>query len=159
MQPCAAPPPPTGPTASADAAVDLEVQAALSISLERSAISFGRTASGGTPAPVSERVTVVSNHPAGYALAVQRTRVRAFRPAARAPGVGAGGRDARALPTRAAAFVGVPIGPSASTIGTTSSISATAGDVWPTNVGFASPLPSVAPGRYTATLTFTVIGR
>ena len=29
----------------------------------------------------------------------------------------------------------------------------------PTSVGFASALPPVSPGRYTATLTFTVIGR
>jgi len=157
-QPCAAPPPPTGPSASQDASVDLEVQAALSISLERSAISFGRTTAGGTPAPVSERVTVLSNHPAGYALTVQRT---AFAPAdlplalqASAP---AGGTLASAF--AGGAFVGVPISPTAQTIGTTAAISATDGDVWPTNVGFASPLPTVAPGRYTATLTFTVIGR
>jgi len=53
----------------------------------------------------------------------------------------------------------VPIAPSSLQIGTTSAASPSAGDVWPTNVGFASALPSVAPGRYTATLTFTVIGR
>jgi type 1 fimbria pilin len=31
--------------------------------------------------------------------------------------------------------------------------------VWPTSIGFASAVPAVAPGHYTATLTFTVIGR
>lgn len=158
VQPCAAQPPPTGPTASADAAVDLEIQSALSISLERASVSFGRTTSGGTPAPVSERVTIVSNHPAGYALAVQRTPFApSDLPLALQASAPAGGT--LSAPYAGGAFVGVPIGPAASTIGTTASISATAGDVWPTNVGFALPLPSVAPGRYTATLTFTVIGR
>ena len=33
------------------------------------------------------------------------------------------------------------------------------GDVWPTKVGFVSPLPAVVPGHYTAKVTFTVIGR
>jgi hypothetical protein len=28
-----------------------------------------------------------------------------------------------------------------------------------TNVGFTSPLPAVAAGHYTATITFTAIGR
>jgi hypothetical protein len=42
---------------------------------------------------------------------------------------------------------------------TTSAPSAPAGDGWATNVGFVSPLPFVTPGHYTATVTFTVIGR
>ena len=33
------------------------------------------------------------------------------------------------------------------------------GDVWDTRLGFISPLPVVPAGRYTATVTFTVIGR
>lgn len=156
---CAAPPPPPPAlSASADAAVDLEVQAALSISLERSAISFGRTTSGGTPSPVSERVTVLSNHPAGYALTVQRS---SFAPAdlplalqASAPSGGT-----LASPFVGGGFVPIPISPASQTVGTTAAVSAADGDVWPTSVGFAGPLPTVAPGRYTATLTFTVIGR
>ena len=44
-------------------------------------------------------------------------------------------------------------------IGTTSAPSAPAGDAWATNVGFVAPLPMSTPGRYTATVTFTVIGR
>jgi hypothetical protein len=31
--------------------------------------------------------------------------------------------------------------------------------VWNTSVGFVSPLPVVPAGHYTATLTFTAIGR
>ena len=41
-------------------------------------------------------------------------------------------------------------------MGTTAARSAAAGDVWDTRVGFVSPLPAVAAGRYTATVTFTV---
>jgi len=40
-----------------------------------------------------------------------------------------------------------------------SGASASGGDVWATSVGFVSPLPVVPSGHYTATLTFTVIGR
>ena len=54
----------------------------------------------------------------------------------------------------------IPIAPAADLlIGTTTAPSSAAGDAWATNVGFVSPLPFVAPGRYTATVTFTVIGR
>ena len=53
-----------------------------------------------------------------------------------------------------------PIGASTVlTVGTTAGPSSGGGDVWPTNVGFAGPLPVVAPGRHTATLTFTVLAR
>jgi hypothetical protein len=156
-QQCTAPPP-GGPTASADASVAVDVNAVLSVSLERTTIDFGSTASGATPTPISERVTVLSNHPAGYALSVQRT---AFAPADLPLGIQA---TAPAGGTLGSALVGgsivaVPITPSSLSIGTTSAPSAAAGDVWPTHVGFTSALPSVAPGRYAATLTFTVIGR
>jgi hypothetical protein len=54
----------------------------------------------------------------------------------------------------------IPIAPAADLlIGSTSAPSASAGDAWATNVGFTSPLPLVAAGRYTATVTFTAIGR
>lgn len=152
------PPPPETPTASGQATVDVDVQPVLSLSLERTTISFGTVATGTTPAPVSERVTVLSNDPSGYALTVGRS---AFAPAdlplalqASAP---AGAELAPSL--AGGALVAVPIAPSALTVGTTSAISGAAGDVWPTNVGFTGPLPSVPPGRYTATLTYTVIGR
>lgn len=156
--PCAGGPPPGGPSASASASVAVDLNAVLSLSLERASLDFGAAASGSTPAPISERVTVLSNHPAGYALSVQRTTfspadlplgIQASAPAGGTLGSGLGGSGLAA----------VPIAPSSLQIGTTSAASPSAGDVWPTNVGFASALPSVAPGRYTATLTFTVIGR
>ena len=159
LRPCTVvPPPPSGGT-SADAAVQVEIQPALSISLERASIDFGRTTPGVAPAAVSERVTIQSNHAAGYALTVGRT---AFTPAdlplalqASAP---SGGQ--LAAPFAGGAFVAIPAAPSAAiSVGTTSAVSSAAGDVWPTSVGFTSPFPNAAPGRYTATLTFTVIGR
>jgi hypothetical protein len=150
--------PPAGPSATQTAAVEVQVEAALSLSLEKATLNFGTTTAGAAPAPVSERVTVLSNHPAGYALTVHRS---AFAPAdlplalqATAP---SGGTLGSAL--AGGALAPVPIGPSVLTIGQTSAISAPSGDVWPTNVGFAAPFPTVAPGRYTATVTFTVIGR
>jgi hypothetical protein len=157
--PCTASPPPSGGV-SQGAAVDIQIQPVLSIALERPSVSFGNAAAGGTPPSISEAVTVTSNNTTGYALTVHRS---AFAPAdlplaiaaASAPsrgtlGTGLGG----------AAKVGIPIPPAADLlVGTTAAPSAGAGDVWPTSLGFTGPLPSVAPGRYTATVTFTVIGR
>jgi hypothetical protein len=54
----------------------------------------------------------------------------------------------------------IPIAPVAdSLLGTTSTPSVAGGDIWPTSIGFTGPLPVVSPGHYTATLTYTVIGR
>jgi len=54
----------------------------------------------------------------------------------------------------------IPVPPAADLlVGTTAARSAAAGDVWDTRLGFASPLPVVPAGHYTATVTFTVIGR
>ena len=69
---CGFAPPPTGGV-SQGATVDVDIQAVLSIALERPAVSFGNAATGTTPAPVSERVTVVSTNAAGYSLTVHRT--------------------------------------------------------------------------------------
>jgi len=54
----------------------------------------------------------------------------------------------------------IPVSPAAGLLlGMTSARSAVSGDVWPASVGFASALLAVPPGHYTATVTFTVIGR
>jgi Lamin Tail Domain len=148
---------PGGPTGSAS--VDVDIQNSISLALEQPAISFGTAASGTTPAPVSERVTVNSNNIAGYSLTVRRT---AFTPADLPLGIAstapAGGTLGPALVGGARA--GVPIPPAADLlVGTTSAHSAAAGDVWPTTLGFTGPLPVVAPGRYSATVTYTLIGR
>jgi hypothetical protein len=148
---------PGGTTASAN--VDVDIQNSLSLALEQPAISFGTASSGTTPAPVSERVTVNSNNAAGYSLTVHRT---AFAPADLPLGIAsaapAGGTLGPALVGGARA--GIPITPAADLlVGTTSARSAAAGDVWPTTLGFTAPLPVVAPGRYSATVTYTLIGR
>ena len=43
-------------------------------------------------------------------------------------------------------------------IGTASTASGSGGDAWPMTVGFTAPLPVVAPGHYSATLTYTLVG-
>jgi hypothetical protein len=156
---CAAAPPP-GPSASQGAAVDIDIQPVLSISLERPSVSFGTAASGSTPAAISEAVTVVSNNATGYALTVHRS---AFVPADLPLGIAAssapsGGQLGGGL--GGGARVPIPIAPAPDLlVGTTTAPSGGAGDVWPTSLGFTSPLPTVTPGHYTATVTLTAIGR
>ena len=146
-----------GPTGTAS--VNVDIQSSLSLALEQPTISFGTAASGTIPTPVSERVTVDSNNAAGYSLTVHRT---AFTPADLPLGIAgtapAGGTLGPALVGGARAAV--PIAPSPDLlVGTTSAASTTSGDVWPTTLGFTGPLPAVAPGRYSATVTYTLIGR
>jgi hypothetical protein len=138
----------TTPTVAAGAAVDADVQPVLSISLERPALSFGTIVSGTQPAPISERITVSSNNRTGYALTVHRT---AFTPADLPLGLAtsAGGTQQP-----------IPVTPAADLLVASSTLpSAPSGDTWPAFIGFASPLPVVGQGHYTATLTFTVIGQ
>jgi hypothetical protein len=93
-------------------------------------------------------VTVVSNNGTGYALTVHRS---AFTPNDLPLGIAA---------PAGGPLVAIPIAPAADLlIASSAAPSAAAGDVWPTSIGFASVLPVVGPGHYTATLTFTVIGR
>jgi hypothetical protein len=155
---CGSTPAPAGGV-SQSAAVDIDILPVLSIALERSSLSFGDAVTGTTPAPLSEQVTVTSNNESGYALTVRRS---SFLPADLPLGLGAsaptGGQLGGSL--IGGAMAPIPIPPAADLlVGTTAARSAANGDVWPTSVGFVSPLPSVSPGRYTATVTFTVIGR
>jgi uncharacterized protein len=151
--------PPAGGTVSGDAAVDIDIQPVLSITLERPTISFGTAIAGDKPAAVSERVTVASNNATGYALSVHRS---AFTPAdlplaisASAP---AGTQIGAALAGGKLAAIPIPPAPDL-TIGTSSAATPGAGDVWPTSLAFLSPIPNVAPGHYSGTLTYTLIGR
>jgi hypothetical protein len=138
----------TAPSPSASAAVDVDVQPVLSVSLERSSVSFGSVVSGSTPTPISEKVTVVSSNASGYSLTVHRS---AFAPNDLPLGIAA---------PAGGSLVSIPISPAPDLlIASSSTASAPAGDVWPTGIGFASALPVVGSGHYTATLTFTVIGR
>jgi Lamin Tail Domain len=137
----------TGGT-SAAAGVDVELAPFLSVALERSSISFGQVFAGQTPPPVSEHVTVVSNDTAGYVLTVHRT---AFAPADLPLGI---------APSPTAALAPMPVSPAADLVLASAAAATTAaGDVWPASVGFTSALPVLPPGRYTSTITFTVIGQ
>ena len=143
--PCAGSPPPSGGGGSAG--VDVDVQPVISISLDHPTLSFPAAVPGTTPAPLPEHVTITSNDAAGYTLSVHRT---AFSPHDLPLGIGVG----------SGSLAAVPIAPAADLLlATTSGPSASGGDTVATNVGFVSPLPVVPAGHYTATLTFTAIGR
>jgi hypothetical protein len=155
---CAGGPPPSDGS-SQGAQVDVDVQSLLSISLERSTLSFGQVRTGTTPAALSEAITVAGNMAAGYSLDVHRS---AFAPADLPLGIAssapAGGQVGPAL--AAGARAAVPIAPAADLlVGTTSGPSAPAGDVWPATLGFTAALPAVPAGQYSATVTFTVLSR
>src|SRR5581483_1983109 len=142
-----------------DVAVDVDVQSVLSLSLQHASLSFGSAAAGDTPAALGNQLTVSSNSATGYALSVHRT---AFAPADLPLAVGATAPTGGTLGAGVGGGVlaRIPVAPSADLLlGTTSARSAASGDVWPASIGFASALPNVPPGHYTATVTFTVIGR
>jgi Lamin Tail Domain len=155
-RPCGGTPSP-GPSGSVN--VGLDVASVLSVSLDRASLDFGTFTAGDRPAPLPERVTVSSNNATGYSLVVART---AFTPndlplalSATAP---AGGTLGGAL--SGGALAAIPVTPSTPlTVGTRTAPSAAGGDVWATNIGFASVLPLVATGHYTATVTFSAVAR
>jgi hypothetical protein len=150
---------PPATAAAAGASVDLEVASAVSIALDRPSLNFGTAAAGETPAALLEHVTVLSNDGAGYALTVHRS---AFAPTDLPLGMTAAAPAGAAVgPTLAGgATAAIPLASAADlVVGSSSARSATAGDVWSANVGFTSPLPLLATGHYTATVTFTVLGR
>jgi len=149
----------TQPGISSGASVDVDIQSVLSLTLERTSVSFGTAAAGQTPTPVGERVTVASNGATGYALSVHRA---AFTPADLPLGLSSSAPSGGQLNPLLAggAVVGLPIPPAADLlIGTTAAASASGGDVWPTSLAFTAPLPVVPPGHYTSTITYTVIAR
>jgi hypothetical protein len=153
------PPPATTPSASGSASVAVDVTSSVSIALDRPTLAFGSAAAGETPSALPEHVTVLSNDAAGYALTVQRSAfsptdlplgMTALAPAGAAVGPSLAGGATAAIPLSAGGDL---------VVGTSPARSATAGDVWSTNIGFTSALPVLATGHYAATVTFTVIGR
>jgi hypothetical protein len=145
-----------GASFSQSAAIAVNVQSSISLSLERAAVSFGTVTAGDRPAAVSERVTVTSNDSVGYLLTVHRT---AFTPADLPLGVGTSAPAGTQLsgPFAGGALVALPT-TSDLLLGTSSARSATGGDAWPTSLAFTAPVPAVAPGSYSATIVYTVIG-
>jgi hypothetical protein len=154
-QPCASAPPPGGGSVS----VALDLASVLSVSVERSAISFGTVAAGERPTPQAERISVSSNNASGYDLKVARTTFApADLPLALSATAPTGAQLAPGL--TGGAFAGIPVAPAtALTIGSKTTPSAAGGDGWATNIGFTSALPLVATGRYTATVTFMATSR
>jgi uncharacterized protein len=148
----------TGGTGGA-AHVDLDLASALSVSLDKGTLSFGTVPAGTTPAPLPENVTVSSNNGTGYSLSVART---AFAPRDLPLALGATAPSGATLASAFAggALVAVPVTPAAAAvIGTKDVPTAASGDVWPTRIGFSSALPLAASGRYSATVTYTVLPR
>ncbi len=155
---CAGTPPPPG-SGSGAANVDLDLQSTLSIALEKATLSFGHVAPGDSPAPLTDRVLVTSTNATGYTLSAHRS---AFAPADLPLGLAAsapaGGTLGPALGGGARAAL--PVAPAADLlVGTTAAPSAVSGDAWPTSIAFTAPLPTLASGHYTATVTFSVIAR
>ena len=145
--------------ANGSAHVDVDVGSVLSVSLDRPALSFGTTAAGATPAPLPENVTVSSNNATGYLLTIART---AFSPHDLPLAVGAAAPAGATLapPLAGGALVPIPMAPAAAlSVGTKDTASAGPGDLWATRIGFSAPIPLVASGRYSATVTYTVIAR
>lgn len=127
--------------------VGVDLQPVISLAVDHDTLNFGSVMPGTIPNPLVEHVTVTSTDSSGYSLTVDRS---AFTPHDLPLGIGVGSN----------ALAAVPIAPAPDLLlGTTSSVSATAGDVWTTNVGFVSPLPPLPSGHYTATLTYTVIAQ
>jgi len=127
--------------------VGVDLQPVISVAVDHAALNFGSVMPGTTPNPLTEHVTVTSTDSAGYSLTVDRS---AFTPHDLPLGIGVG----------SASLAAVPIAPDPDLLlGQTSTVSATAGDIWTTNVGFVSPLPALPSGHYTATLTYTVIAQ
>ena len=131
----------------------------ISIALEHPSISFGQVVTGTIPSSLSERITVFSTRSTGYELTVHRT---AFAPADLPLGLTA---TSPAGGVANPAFAGGALAPiplltsTDLSIGSVTRAAPVSGDNWPASIGFTGPLPSVAPGHYTGTVTFTVIGK
>jgi hypothetical protein len=150
---------PASGSAAQSVAVDADVASTISIALDHPTLSFGQVIAGTAPAPLSERITVFSTRSTGYELTVHRT---AFAPADLPLGLTATApAGAVANPAFAGgALAAIPLLTSADlSVGSAARAAPAAGDNWPASIGFTGPLPSVAPGHYTGTVTFTVIGK
>ena len=143
---CSVTPPPNG--ASGSAGVDVDIQPVLSIALDHPTLSFPAAVPGTTPDPLPEHVTVTSNDASGYTLSVHRT---AFTPHDLPLGIGVGSGSLAAVPIAPAPDLSLadderPERRPGATRWRRASASSRRCRSWPA-------------GHYTATLTFTVIGK
>ena len=129
------------------AGVDVDVQPVLSLALDHASLSFPDAVPGTIPSPGAEQVDVTSNDSNGYALGVDRT---AFAPADLPLGIGVGGAAPRGRPGRSGPRPRARDGERPERAG---------GDAVDDERRLRPPLPAVPSGHYSATLTFTVIGR
>jgi uncharacterized protein len=144
---------------SANASVAVDLPSSVSVSLNHASLAFGTAAVGSTPAPLAESVTVTSTDTAGYVLTAHRS---VFSPGDLPLGLGATAPSGATLGTGlgGSALLALPIAPAGDlVVGSKTVVAASGGDVWPAQVGFTSALPALSAGHYTATITFTVIGR
>jgi hypothetical protein len=144
---------------SGNASVAVDLPSSVSVSLNHASLAFGTAAVGSTPSPLAESVTVTSTDTAGYVLTAHRS---VFSPADLPLGLGATAPAGATLGSGlgGSTLLAVPIAPASDlVVGSKSAVAASGGDVWPAQVGFTAALPALAAGHYTATVTFTVIGR
>jgi hypothetical protein len=144
---------------SANASVAVDLPSSVSLTLNHASLAFGTAAIGSTPAPLAESVTVTSTDTAGYVLTAHRS---AFTPADLPLGLGATAPTGATLGTGlgGSTLLALPVAPASDlVVGSKTAVAAAGGDLWPAQVGFAAALPALAAGHYTATVTFTVIGR
>ena len=138
-------------------AIDADVAPVISLALERPSLSFGQVLAGTTPSPLSERVTVFSTRSTGYELTVHRT---AFAPADLPLGLTTTGRRRRSIPSSPA---GRSRDPAAHEHRPVARLRRPRGARLRRHLAgldrLHRPAAVVAPGHYTGTVTFTVIGK
>jgi hypothetical protein len=131
--------------AGEDASVSAQVLPTLTVSVDKTALSFGALRAGAS-ATRTLTATVASNDSAGYQLAVSRTT---FTP-----------KDLPlSLACSACGLPGTPV-PVGTMLGVAqaTTTSAAGGDSWATTLALG-PIPDTVPsGSYSSTLTFTVVG-
>jgi hypothetical protein len=117
-------------------------------------LSFGAATVGATLGPIAQSVTVVSNARGGYQLSASRS---VFTRGDLPLGVSAASAPAGALLDLAAGTSSIPTSGSRNIGRRSLTVTRSAGDVWSLGLSLG-PVPLVADGAHTSTLTYTVVG-
>ena len=117
-------------------------------------LSFGAATVGATLGPIAQSVTVVSNARGGYQLSASRS---VFTRGDLPLGVSAASAPAGALLDLAAGTSSIPTSGSRNIGHRSLTVTRSAGDVWSLGLSLG-PVPFVADGAHTSTLTYTVVG-